>query len=149
MPLGSKRTCRYIPAQPDRHPLGVEEDEGHEGPARSAEPVTAVDGQVDAPAEARRDQLVDGAVYGGVFTADGRPRDKAERLRRAQGGMSGEGLCECCTVPGLYSLCLDVLAIGGGCLPSKSQKWVLSSACGCHEAFRMLFFGIFQFPIKF
>ncbi len=57
------------PAQVDREDVH-EQHVGAERAERRAEPVGAVDDQVDAAAHARRDQLVDGGVDRGVLAAD-------------------------------------------------------------------------------
>ena len=51
------------------------------GPDRRAGPVAAVDDQVDASAQARRDQLVDGGVDRGIFAADAEAGDGAKRAK--------------------------------------------------------------------
>jgi hypothetical protein len=74
---------------------GVEQEHRGDRADRGADPVAAVDREIDAPAVAGRDQLVDGGVDRGVLAADaGAGQEAAEEevpgLRCEGGGHGGE-----------------------------------------------------------
>src|SRR5205807_9961690 len=48
------------PAEPDRKQIGVEKHHGCSRAERRADPVTAVDNEIDATAHSRRNKLIDG-----------------------------------------------------------------------------------------
>ncbi len=58
-------------------------------PPRRADPEAAVDGEVDAAAQARRDQFLDRRVDGRVFAADARAGQEAEQQEAVE--VPGEG----------------------------------------------------------
>ena len=66
------------PADIGRKHVRVEEDERGAGACDRAHPEAAVDDDVDAAAIARRHQLVDGGIDGGIFPADAEAGDRAE-----------------------------------------------------------------------
>ena len=66
------------PAEVGREHAVVEEEQRDQAAERGADPEAAVDGQVDAAAVARRDQLVDRAVDRGVLAADPEPGERAK-----------------------------------------------------------------------
>ncbi len=68
------------PADVDGEVVLVQEDDRGPGSRYSAEPVRAVDDQVDAPADTRRDQLVDGGVDRGVLASDARSGEKSREI---------------------------------------------------------------------
>ena len=67
---------REAPADVLGDVVGVEQVEVGEGAEEGAEPVRAVDGDVDAAAVVRRDELVDGRVDRGVLAADAHAGDE-------------------------------------------------------------------------
>ncbi len=68
------------PAHVGGQQRGIEEDDGSRGAERGADPEAAVDDEVGPAAHARRDQLLDGGVDGGIFAADaGAGEEAAER----------------------------------------------------------------------
>ncbi len=71
---------REPPADVLREQVGVEEQQCGDGAERGAEPVAAVDHQVDSPANARGDQLVDRRVDRGVLAPDTGPREEAREV---------------------------------------------------------------------
>ncbi len=70
--------------------LGVEQEHRQHGAERRAQPVRAVDGQVDHAAASRRDQLVDRRVDGRVLAADAgageEPADEEDQRRERECG---------------------------------------------------------------
>src|SRR5215213_7399907 len=68
----------------------VVQDERLRGAGRRAEPVRAVDDEVDRAADARRDELVDRRVDRGVLAPDAgageEPADREEQERPGEGG---------------------------------------------------------------
>src|SRR5690606_10297220 len=105
------RALRYVPAdeqdgepEDDAEPEGdapadvdgqvVEQRHGEQGASGGAEPVAAVDEDVDAAAVLAGDEFVDGGVDGRVFAADAEPGQKPEQeepphTERERGGEGG------------------------------------------------------------
>ena len=63
------------PAEIDGKELGIEQPQCRHRSQRRADPVAAVDAEVDLAANACRNQLIDRGVDGGVFPADAKPGD--------------------------------------------------------------------------
>ncbi len=84
---------REPPAEVGREHVRVEEEQRGKRAERGAEPVAAVDDQVDAAAHARRDQLVDRRVDRRILAADPRAREEARHEqvpgREREGGRRG------------------------------------------------------------
>ena len=90
-PQQGAETEREAPPPGVRQQRRVEQKPREERAEGDAVPVAAVDGQIDVPAHARRDQLVDGRVDGGVLAPDTGAREEAqEREDTKVGGQTGE-----------------------------------------------------------
>jgi hypothetical protein len=81
------------PAQLGPQHARVQQHQAQGRAERGADPEAAVDGQVDAAAHTRRDQLVDGRVDRGVFAADADAGDEAAQRKtgKAGGERGGDG----------------------------------------------------------
>jgi hypothetical protein len=84
---------REPPPEVGREDRRVEQDQRADRAARRAEPVRAVDDEVDAPPHARRDELVDRGVDRRVLAADARAGEESgdEEVQRRVGERGGHG----------------------------------------------------------
>ena len=91
MPSASTAPSANVSRQPTFgvEQVGIQQDRRDGGAERGAEPVAAVDREVDPAAHARRDQLVDRRVDGGVLAADAEAGEEA--ADREEGEAAGEG----------------------------------------------------------
>ena len=62
----------------DEH-VRIEQPHRQERAARRADPEAAVDGKIDASAQARRDQFLDRRIDGRIFAADAGTGEEAEQ----------------------------------------------------------------------
>ena len=66
------------PAEIDGKQVGIEQRDRGERADGGADPIGAVDIEIDTATQTRRDQLIDGRIDGRIFAADPRPGDEAK-----------------------------------------------------------------------
>src|SRR5438094_6770847 len=66
------------PSKPNRDAARIEQHKRGGRPQRSADPVRAIDNQINTAAHARRNQFVDGGIDRGVLAADPCTGQRAE-----------------------------------------------------------------------
>ncbi len=75
------------PAIGGRHQRRIQHHQGSQRAQCRADPVAAIDQKIDAAAKTRRGEFLDGGIDRGIFAADARAGERAEK-------------CEGCEVPG-------------------------------------------------